>query len=69
MRGVSPGAPEFFGLGDATGVNTLNVERWTWNVERGTLNGEVYDLQGRRVEHPTKGLYIVNGKKVISGRQ
>ena len=27
MRGVSPGAPEFFGLGDATGVNTLNVER------------------------------------------
>ena len=25
----------------------------------------VYDLQGRRVTHPTKGLYIVNGKKVI----
>lgn len=24
-----------------------------------------YDLQGRRVEMPTKGLYIVNGKKVI----
>ena len=24
-----------------------------------------YDLQGRRVEKPTKGLYIVNGKKVI----
>lgn len=26
---------------------------------------EVYDLQGRRVAQPTKGLYIVNGKKVI----
>lgn len=25
----------------------------------------VYDLQGRRVAQPTKGLYIVNGKKVI----
>ena len=26
---------------------------------------EVFDLQGRRVAQPTKGLYIVNGKKVI----
>lgn len=25
----------------------------------------VYDLQGRRVLNPTKGLYIVNGKKVL----
>lgn len=25
----------------------------------------VYDLQGRRVETPTKGVYIVNGKKVV----
>ena len=24
-----------------------------------------YDLSGRRVEHPTKGVYIVNGKKVV----
>ena len=24
-----------------------------------------YDLSGRRVMNPTKGLYIVNGKKVI----
>lgn len=29
------------------------------------VRGVYYDLQGRRVEHPTKGLYIVNGKKVI----
>lgn len=25
----------------------------------------IYDLQGRRVDNPTKGMYIVNGKKVI----
>ena len=24
-----------------------------------------YDLQGRRVSHPTKGLYIMNGKKYV----
>ena len=29
------------------------------------LNGEVYDLQGRRVAQPTKGLYIVNGRKTV----
>ena len=38
--------------------------------EKVSVNGEesaaaVYDLQGRRVAQPTKGLYIVNGKKVI----
>lgn len=27
--------------------------------------GEVYNLNGQRVMNPTKGLYIVNGKKVI----
>ena len=38
---------------------------------RGIENGELrmensfYDLQGRKVAQPTKGLYIVNGKKVV----
>ena len=42
-----------------TGISTLNVER-------GTLNdNSYYMLDGRRVAQPTKGLYIVNGKKVI----
>ena len=36
----------------------------TENSELRTENA-VYDLQGRRVAQPTKGLYIVNGKKVI----
>ena len=29
------------------------------------VKGEYFDLQGRKVANPTKGLYIVNGKKVI----
>ncbi len=36
------------------------------DVQRSTLNDQqCYDLNGRRVENPTKGLYIINGKKVI----
>jgi hypothetical protein len=27
--------------------------------------GNIYDIQGRKVENPTKGIYIVNGKKVV----
>lgn len=28
-------------------------------------NSSIYDLQGRKVQNPTRGLYIVNGKKVV----
>ncbi len=28
-------------------------------------NAEVYDLSGRRIQKPTHGIYIVNGKKVL----
>lgn len=28
-------------------------------------NGNIYDLSGRRVQNPVKGLYIINGKKYI----
>ena len=43
-----------------TGINMVNGEGLKVN------GSEVYyDLQGRRVLYPTKGLYIVNGKKVI----
>ena len=30
-----------------------------------TIDNSVYDLSGRRVTQPTKGLYIVNGRKVV----
>ena len=42
---------------ETTGINS---------IERGALNVEgCYTLDGRRVAQPTKGLYIVNGRKVI----
>lgn len=35
------------------------------SVEMAEQSGAIYDLQGRRVEKALKGLYIVNGKKVV----
>lgn len=34
------------------------------SIDNGQLDN-IYDLQGRKVAQPTKGLYIVNGKKVV----
>ena len=49
----------FFGFDDeATGVQNL-----TPALSEG--EGVVYNLRGQRVAQPTKGLYIVNGKKVV----
>ena len=42
---------------NTTGIYTVNREP--------TANGAVYDLQGRRVSQPSKGIYIMNGKKII----
>lgn len=41
---------------EATGINDLYEEKRC---------NEIYDLQGRRVTKPTKGVYIVNGNKVL----
>lgn len=29
------------------------------------LDGTIYNLQGQKVDHPTRGIYIINGKKVV----
>ena len=35
-------------------------------IENGQqMNGNFYNLAGQRVSQPTKGLYIVNGRKVV----
>ncbi|MBR3480861.1 MAG: DUF4465 domain-containing protein [Prevotella sp.] len=34
-------------------------------VNRESVNSKCFDLQGRRVAQPTRGMYIINGKKVI----
>ena len=35
------------------------------NGDEQNQNGSVYDVQGRKVERTSKGIYIVNGKKVV----
>ena len=49
---------------------TLSFDGGTTTIDAATATAEpamkvYYDLQGRRVLNPTKGLYIVNGKKVV----
>ena len=63
-----------------TYVGTANYQDWyfdnlrLYRIEGTTdgiddvneiVNSKYYDLQGRRVAQPTKGLYIVNGRKVM----
>lgn len=45
--------------GEVTRIDTVSQ---SGNAQ---FNGTAYDLQGRRVEKPARGLYIVNGKKVL----
>ena len=47
---------------DEDGTTAINEHELNESHE---LSGAVYDLQGRRVENPKKGLYIVNGRKVV----
>lgn len=58
---------------------TVNTEKHTLTLEptpvsdgissvrmtEAVMNGEVYNLNGQRVAQPTKGLYIINGRKVV----
>jgi len=45
--------------GSTTGIESIESSK------NSTEDGVYYDLQGRRVEKPTRGVYIVNGKKVV----
>ena len=46
-----------FEEGETTGIETVKASQ--------KMNGEFFNLAGQRVAQPAKGLYIVNGKKVI----
>lgn len=51
-------AREFFWFdGETTAVKAVKQEQ--------KFDGKVFNLAGQRIANPTKGLYIVNGKKVI----
>lgn len=45
--------------GNVTGINSVSDNAAMPN------NVEIYDLAGRRVNHAVKGVYVVNGKKII----
>ena len=53
------GARSFIGFDDGTTAIESVVKKAEIN------DGVYYNLQGLRVDNPTKGLYIVNGKKVV----
>ncbi len=54
------GAREFFSIGEEviTGIKEIQDVR-------GKTDDVYYDLNGRRVLYPTKGIYVRNGKKII----
>jgi hypothetical protein len=49
-----------FDYDDPTGINSIQDSEFI--MQNG---GAVYDLSGRRVESLKRGIYIVNGKKII----
>lgn len=53
------GAHEYCGFIEDGTTAILSIDDFKANV------GPFYDMQGRRVDNPSKGIYIVNGKKVI----
>ncbi len=52
-------APQFIIFGGGEGTTGIEA------VTPSQRTGQYYTLDGRRVENPTKGLYIINGKKVV----
>ena len=63
-------ARDFYSFDDETmGIENMTIIGRTKSLKQEAqteaVNGNVYDLQGRRVAQPKKGLYVVNGKKVV----
>ncbi len=53
----------FGGGSETTGIEGITI--MGTDVHRhGTIEG-IFDLQGRKIVNPTKGIYIKNNKKVI----
>ena len=63
------GAREFFDFNETTGLKAIDNgplgTQGRLPEQELTTDNVVYDLQGRRVSQPAKGLYIVNGKKIV----
>ena len=53
----------FGGGNETTGIEGITI--MGTDVQRhGTIEG-IFDLQGRKISNPTKGIYIKNNKKVV----
>ena len=61
LKGDAVNAASFnldLGEGETTGISSMHNSECI-------MHNEYFDLQGRRVAQPSKGLYIQNGKKLI----
>lgn len=55
---------EFVDLDGTTSITEITIDG-AGNIGSAVEEGVYYDLSGRRVENPTTGIYILNGKKVL----
>ena len=56
---VEKASPFTYNLGEATGIRSIDHGPLT-------MDHDIYDLSGRRMQSVTKpGLYIMNGKKIL----
>ena len=55
---------EFVDMDGTTSITEIIIDK-DGNISSAAEDGVCYDLSGRRVENPTSGIYIVNGKKVF----
>ena len=53
------------------GLEDFDIDDVVTAIDNGQLtiddsaNGDIYDLQGRKVSAPSKGIYVKNGKKIV----
>ena len=58
------GARELKFVIDGDGTSSIGTVMTDGTLET-TAEGTVYNLSGQRVNKPAKGLYVINGKKMI----
>ena len=77
LRSPITGVHDVFFTFKANDASMLEFDNWQFYTASASINEElrmkseefaaapIYNLNGQRVAQPSKGLYIVNGKKVI----
>ncbi len=65
IYGISDDEPEVISIPVARGINGDGTTNIREKLAPEQMNDVYYNLQGQRVENPTKGVYIKNGKKVV----